>query len=160
MRTNDHLIEQLAHYHQNHFHDISLENPVEISFGRKAKTRLGSIKLIENTSKITITGFFKDPDIPQFVVDETIVHEFIHYTHGFNSTLPQKYKHPHKHGIIRKECERRDLIDLHRKSQQWLKQNWHLYLQKNAPTRTRQRKKRKKIVYIPFHKKFIRNLFS
>lgn len=162
MRDNLHLNEQLAHYCAHHFDDVKLINPVEISFGRKAKTRLGSIKLVENISKITITGFFKDPNIPQYVVDETIVHEFIHYTHGFSSLHEQQYQHPHKHGIIRNECHKRDLLDLHIKSQKWIKENWHKYLQSNGVSPYRQRRTRRKSrkTYISLPTKIIRNLFS
>ncbi|MCX6812809.1 MAG: hypothetical protein NTW79_04330, partial [Candidatus Berkelbacteria bacterium] len=42
-----------------------------------------------NPTTIIINGFFRDEEIPEFVVDAVIAHELSHYAHGFNSPLPQ-----------------------------------------------------------------------
>lgn len=165
MRTNTDLENRLHHFIASNFSDIEIKNEIIISFGRKAKRQLGSIKLLPSgASKITITAHFKDEKIPQVVVDETIIHEFVHYSHGFSSPLPQFYKHPHKHGIMRKEFEKRGLINIYSKSKKWLKNNWHQYLIEVGAETPQPRKisKRKKQSQDPLYlllKKF-RNILS
>lgn len=146
MRTNEDLEQRLNFFIKNYFSDVPIKNKVTISFGRRAKRQLGSIRMMKDgSSKITITAFYKDENIPQVVVDETIIHEFVHYAHGFSSPLPQYYKHPHKHGIMRKEFDKRGLIDIYTTSKKWLKENWHLYLiEQGVEQKSSQRKKPRK----------------
>ncbi|MBU1118425.1 hypothetical protein KKH43_00915 [Patescibacteria group bacterium] len=133
MRANADLENALAHYTENHFCDVPIKNAITIRFGKKAKRQLGSIKMLPDKSTlITISGLFKDPKVPSYVVEETIVHEFIHYAHGFSSPLKKSYEYPHKHGIMRREFEARGLLELHTKSKKWIKDNWQSYLQKNG----------------------------
>jgi hypothetical protein len=111
----------------NYFPDVAQENDVRIIFGRRAKRRLGSISLDPNdrkTSIITMNGLFRDPDIPEFVVEATIVHELTHYAHGFNSPLDQAQAHPHAGGVMRREFAERGLLDLFQMQKSWLKENW------------------------------------
>ncbi|MFA6296038.1 MAG: hypothetical protein WC663_01675 [Patescibacteria group bacterium] len=126
MRDNNWLKQRLLFFLQNHFSDVPIKNEIVILFGRKAKARLGSIKLNpkNNQTVITLTSYFKDEKIPQFVVDGTIIHELVHYAHGFNSPLAQSFRHPHKGGIIRSEMAKRGLEEYFVKSKIWLKQNW------------------------------------
>ena len=86
-------------------------NEVFIGFGRKSKYRFGSIRLCltDNSTHIKISGTFKDPDIPLEIVDHTIAHELVHYSHGFSSLLPRMHEHPHRGGIINKELKARRL---------------------------------------------------
>jgi hypothetical protein len=135
---------------ENHFNDVPRKNYVLIKFGKRAKRQLGCIKWVKSDTKvrnllrkkkrelgyhdhnsvslITVTSLYKDPQIPQVVVEATIAHEMIHYAHGFFSPLKQLYDHPHKGGIIRKEMIKRGLRDMYYESKRWLKENWPSYV--------------------------------
>jgi hypothetical protein len=76
---------------------------------------------------ITITRKFKDPSIPEYVVDATIAHELVHYTHGFSSPLKQLYRHPHKGGLIKKELTNRGLGDIYMTASHWIRTTWRHY---------------------------------
>jgi len=151
MRNDLWLNNKLYELWDNNFADIPRLNAVLIKFGKKSKRQLGSIKHLKRPttkslqkqysnygvsddptiSLITITSHFKDLDIPDMVVISTIAHELCHYTHGFSSPLPRLYNHPHKHGVIRKELAKRNLLEQYRLSQRWLRQNWLTYLKQH-----------------------------
>lgn len=131
---------------EEYFNDVPRKNYVLIKFGRRAKRQLGCIKWVKGRTKvkgllkrkkhelghhddgsislITITSLYKNPDVPQYVVEATIAHEMIHYAHGFFSPLKQLYNHPHKGGVIRKEMIKRGLKDMYYDSKRWLKEHW------------------------------------
>lgn len=126
-RDNAWLQQVLDKIWDNYFADVPQENDVRIVFGRRAKRRLGSISLDPKdpkTSLITMNGLFKDPSVPEFVVEATIVHELTHYAHGFNSPLAQSKAHPHAGGVMRREFAERGLLDLYQQQKRWLKENW------------------------------------
>jgi hypothetical protein len=149
MRDNLWLEERLSYIWRMHFSDISSPNRVIIKFGKKSYRQLGSIKWVDSTGKpikyykamfnynrkvkpkpknasslITITSYFKDDSIPNFVVDATIAHEMCHYAHGFSSPLQQIYNHPHKGNVVGKELKKRGLGDTEKEAKKWLKTNW------------------------------------
>jgi len=146
MRENKYLENLLYDIWENSFCDIPRLNIVSIKYGRYSKWRLGSIKMVKDrrsferyikkldiekkslenpsVSLITITKYFSDPLVPEYVIKSTIAHELCHYAHGFNSPLERIYKHPHRGGVIKKELAKRDLIDLYLESNTWLKKNW------------------------------------
>lgn len=139
VRDNEWLEEQLAYLWYKHFSDIEQPNDVVIKFGRAATARLGSIKWgrkpvkhhngsTQRRSIITITGYFKDPEIPEQVVQAVIGHELSHYSHGFSSPLYQKYNHPHKGGVVDKEMVARGLGDTLKFQKKWMKTNWVNYI--------------------------------
>lgn len=64
---------------------------------------------------------FKDADIPQEVVDHTIGHELVHYSHGFSSTQPRLHKYPHAGGVVRLEMKERGMEYLHLAFKEWVK---------------------------------------
>ncbi len=131
---------------EEYFSDVPRKNLVIIKFGRYSKRQLGSLKRAnQNTrikrfvqaykdildiqdeksiSVITITKYFQDENVPESVIISTIAHELCHYTHGFNSPLPRKYRHPHKGGIVRKEMDRRGLRDIRIEANKWLTDHW------------------------------------
>lgn len=135
---------------EDHFSDVPRKNLVLIHFGRYSKRRLGSIKWADNNTRIkylldrkkeildidddnrvtviTVTRYFEDPQIPDHVVDMTIAHEIVHYSHGFHSPLPKLYKVPHQGGIVKKELSKRGLGEVVSSSERWLKDNWYSYL--------------------------------
>lgn len=138
-RDNEWLQDQLAHLWYRHYSDIDQPNDVVIKFGRPATARLGSIKWgrkpvkhhdgsTQRRSIITITGYFKDPIIPEEVVQAVIAHELSHYSHGFSSPLYQKYNHPHKGGVVDKEMVARGLGDILKFQKKWMKTNWVNYI--------------------------------
>ena len=126
MRNNQWLIERLNYFLEKYFFDVKIKNKIKIFFGRKAKTRLGSIKYdkITGETNIRITGYFRNKNkIPQYVVDATILHELVHYVHGFSSPLQQNFRQPHQGGIVRRELKKRDLEEYEIRSKKWLKNN-------------------------------------
>ena len=120
---------------QRYFPDVPIANNVFVKFGREASTRLGSIKYgrrkIDPNTIITINGHFKNPEIPEFVVDGVLAHELTHYAHGFCSPHEQAFRHPHKGGVVREELVERGLKDLLKLEGKWVKENWTDFLSKN-----------------------------
>lgn len=123
-RDDTWLLSRLDHLWSNYFGNVKQVNPVFIKFGKYSKYRLGSIRLdrLNKHSYITITGMFKNPEIPVDVVDHTIAHELCHYTHGFSSPRVRLHKYPHHGGVIKKELEARNLGRLARAYNVWVKE--------------------------------------
>jgi len=142
MKRDDAWLQQLLDkIWDNYFSDVAQENDVRIVFGRRAKRRLGSISLDpadRTTSIITINSLFKLPDVPEYVVEATIVHELTHYAHGFSSPLEQAQRHPHAGGVMRREFAERGLLELYLQQKRWLKSDWHLIIERELPHRYRQ----------------------
>jgi hypothetical protein len=129
----------------SYFPEVPQDNIVRIVFGKRAKRQLGSIRLDRrdpSTSIITMNGLFRSPEIPEWIVEATLVHELIHYAHGFNSPLAQKHAHPHAGGVIRAEYAERGLEELYVRQKRWLKANWPAIVAANfAPSRPRRRRR-------------------
>ena len=123
IRDNSWLLSRLDAIWSDHFADIHQTNPLFIRFGRFSKFRLGSIKLNRKNDKsyITITGMFKNPAIPSGVVDHTIAHELVHFTHGFSSKRARLHKYPHVGGIVNKEMRDRGMDYLLKAYSAWVK---------------------------------------
>jgi hypothetical protein len=134
------LQELLDETWDTYFADVPQENDVRIIFGRRAKRRLGSIMLDpadHNTSIITMNGLFRLPEVPDFIIQATLVHELTHYAHGFNSPLAQRQQHPHAGGVMRREFADRGLLELYLQQKRWLKENWSgLIARELAPRRS------------------------
>ena len=98
-------------------------------------TRLGSIKYGRRRDNpntiITINGHFKNPEIPDFVVDGVLAHELTHYAHGFFNPNGQNQRYPHKGGVVRKEMSGRGLENLLKLEKRWVKENWREFLKRN-----------------------------
>ncbi len=131
---------------EQYFNDVPRKNFVLVTFGKHAKRQLGSIKYanektkvqtllkryrediynqdINSISVILLTRYFKDENVPEFVLISTMAHEICHYAHGFHSPLPKKYKYPHKGNVVKKEMITRNLEDVLNRSDKWLKDNW------------------------------------
>lgn len=127
MRDDNWLHARLDYIWDSYFADVEQDNIVRIVWGRKAKTRLGSIRLDPTDptiSIITINRLYQDEFIPEYVVDATIVHELSHYAHGFNSPHAQTKQHPHAGGVMAKEFAERGLTDMYKAQKHWLKANW------------------------------------
>lgn len=146
MRDDKWLFEKLDEVWDNYFLDVPQDNDVRIVWGRRARTRLGSIKAGEKRGDhretiITINSLFRDENIPEYVITGTIAHEMAHYAHGFHSPLEQKFATPHAGGIIHKEMDARGLGALHKKQKKWLKENWKEYIEAHMkPVKLRRRR--------------------
>lgn len=134
-RTDTWLRERLLHLGQTAYPDLEGIGEIQISFGRESRTRLGSIRRRHGVSLITITGYFRDPEIPDIVLEETIAHELAHYAHGFESPLPRLYRYPHTGGVITRELIQRGLGKTHEQARHWLKTHWPTYLRDKSPRR-------------------------
>lgn len=142
MRNNHWLKNRLENIIQKYFPDILLLNNIIVIFGRPCRTRLGSIKLAKSSvwhrlglnkkenpnSIITINGYFISEEIPEFVVDAVLGHEFTHYVHGFCSPIKKQFRHPHKGGIVNLEMIDRGLSELLLQEKRWIKYNWIKFL--------------------------------
>lgn len=146
MRNTEFLENTLYELWENHFCDIPRRNLVLIKYGKYSKRQLGSIKLANKRTKIkglikkkeqdykaqddkritviTLTKYFQNETVPDFVVKATIAHELCHYAHGFSSPLQKSFRKPHQGGIIKKELKRRGLLEKQIDADKWLKENW------------------------------------
>lgn len=135
MRDNEWLEKKLEYLLRNYFADVTVTNPIEIRFGREAKFRFGSIKLVKpkglhfltsrskpQKSVITITSMFAKEDVPSEVVQFTIAHELTHYAHGFSSTNKRLFRHPHHGGVVDAEIKKRGGEHLIAAYKQWIKE--------------------------------------
>lgn len=133
MRNNFWLQEKLNFIWQNYFNDIAKMNNIQISFGRKARRRLASIRQMSKHDKssdtsIKVTGYFRDEEIPEYVVTATLAHELCHYAQGFASPHPQYSKFPHRGDVVDSELRRRGLGKVLEMQEIWLKKNWNSYV--------------------------------
>lgn len=143
MRDDNWLQELLDTTWDSYFSDVTQDNDVRIVFGRRAKRRLGSISLDPNdhsVSIITMNGIFRSEEIPEFVIQATLVHELTHYAQGFNSPLAQAQAHPHAGGVMKREFTERGLLELYLNQKRWLKLNWPAVLIREFPSRQIMRK--------------------
>ena len=146
MRDSKYLENLLYEIWEEYFSDIPRKNFVVIKFGKYSKRQLGSIKranrstrikslvqkykdLLEiqdekSISVITITKYFQNENVPEYVIVSTISHELCHYTHGFNSPLPKQFTYPHRGGVVNGEMDKRGLKDIRLETKKWLKKNW------------------------------------
>lgn len=146
MRDNTWLEEQLQFLLQKYFSNVTITNPIDIRFGREARYRFGSIKLVSHKSikgrkgirsikgliravgsdkpkksLITVTSMFAKEHVPVGVVQYTIAHELCHYAHGFSSTNKRMFRHPHHGGVVNRELTQRGAENLIREFKVWLK---------------------------------------
>ena len=127
MRDNRFLADRLATIHANFFAEVPITNRIFVRFGRATKNRLGSIiakphpEYSAPVTYIRINDLFRDPIVPEYVIDATLAHEFAHYTHGFHSPLPKKYTHPHRGNVVNKEIISRGAGHLLTQQDAWLK---------------------------------------
>jgi hypothetical protein len=124
VRDDSWLLSRLDYLWSNHFLDVAQKNKVFIKFGRVSKYRFGSIRLHpkKKDSLILINGMFQEQTVPTEVVDHTIAHELVHYTHGFSSPLSKAHSYPHRGGVIEKELNNRGLSHLTKIYEAWLKE--------------------------------------
>ena len=158
MRNEQWLENRFEYIFRNYFADVEATNQIEIMWGRRSRRQLGCIKkeqpktLADRFKRdfitiIVINGLFRDEVIPEFIIDSVIVHEMAHYAHGFNSPIEQKYRHPHKGNVIRREFLLRGIGDLEKLQKKWMKENWQKYLDDNFPQSRKIHKRRVKLFF-------------
>jgi len=127
MRNDLWLQERFNKIWETLFTDIERKNNVLVKFKGRWKNKFGHIRLLKDkSSEIVINSLFKHEKIPEFIIDLTLAHELVHYSHGFNSPLEKKYKHPHKGNIINKELAKRGFGEMLRKEKDFIKKEWPL----------------------------------
>ena len=146
MRDNYYLQNLMYDVWDEYFSDVPRKNFVLAKFGKYSKRQLGCIKYandgtkvktllkkyeeeignqdIPSVSIVVLSRYFMDENIPEFLLIATIAHELCHYTHGFNSPLQKRYKHPHQGSVVKKEMINRGLGNILKQSEDWLKENW------------------------------------
>lgn len=147
IRDNQFLEKKLETLWQRYFSDVKRKNQVKIKFGPRVSRRMGSIRKVHhaaNSAKfdtlILLNGHFRDPEIPEMLIDATICHELAHYAHGFSSPLPRLLRFPHRGGVVDREFKKRGLSRLINTEKRWLEANWLKYLKTHKSTRKRTRK--------------------
>jgi len=142
-RDNKWLKDRFKYLKDRYFEDIEIRNNIIVKFGRPTKTRMGSIKKGRRktnfNSIITINGHFQNPEIPSYIIDAVLAHEFMHYAHGFCSPHQQAFCHPHKGGIVNRDLKERGLADILKAEKVWLKKNWKNFIKNNHPYKARKR---------------------
>ncbi len=123
VRDNKWLAGRLQWLWQTYFADVEQKNTVIIRFGRWAKYQFGLISFdrSKNVSTITINRMFSSPTVPVKVVEHTIAHELVHYSHGFSSPHKRRHRYPHEGGIVNKDLRARGLGDRLDAYKTWLK---------------------------------------
>lgn len=152
MRDNAWLHQLLDDTWDKYFSDVPQDNIVRVEFGRRAKNRLGSIKLDAIDPQVTIitmNGLFKNPAIPEPIVLATLVHELSHYAHGFHSPLQKKFVQPHSGGVMRREFAQRGLEKLYLDQKKWLKDNWRGIIESEFGVSARHRRLPKRSIVVP-----------
>lgn len=136
MRDNKWLAGKLDELHAQYFSDITIENTILVRFGRISRTRFGSI-IAKSTNGyrlpvtyISINSLFKDEEVPEYVITGTLLHEFVHYAHGFHSPLKQLYRYPHQGGIVNREIRERGAGDILSLQTKWIKTQYREFLKR------------------------------
>ncbi|MHB1006668.1 MAG: hypothetical protein ACYC3S_13650 [Chloroflexota bacterium] len=137
-RDNRWLGEHLAYVWDRFFADTPCANPVDIAFAKRWKARLGLISLSEEerTSIIRLNALLSHPDVPECLTTITVAHELVHYSHGFGSTLPRKFGHPHQDDVVEKEILGRGLSRTYGEYLGWIDHHWdQFYYSQTTPPR-------------------------
>jgi len=124
MRDDKFLLERLEQIWFLLFNEIPKLNNVNIKFKGKSKNKFGHISKKGKDTEIVINELFRFDIVPEYIIDLTIAHELSHYAHGFNSPLEQKYKHPHKGGVVTKEMKLRGFDKMLKREKMWFKHEW------------------------------------
>ncbi len=152
MRDNYWLKQKLDMIWGKYFSDVKKLNDIHIHFGRKAKRRLASIRQINRFNKnsdteIKITGYYKNHEVPEYIIDVTIAHELCHYAHGFASPLPKFSKFPHRGDVVDNELRQRGLGKMLALQEEWLHNSWNnvvkteIFVKKHSYVRKIRKKK-------------------
>lgn len=125
-RTNENLDSIVLEYRK--LLNIAADVKIRIIWGRKAKRVLGSVRLDKEVSIIRVSKYLNDFNVPEYVLQEVILHELIHIKTGYGSVLQKEYQHAHRGGVIRKEMDAVGKADIYDLSNSWIKKNWYKHV--------------------------------
>lgn len=146
-RTRLGSIKQIRPCHSE-FISESHHNSIDRSRNHSTSLMAGKFGMTNSPSVITITGYFKDERVPEFMIDAVIAHELCHYAHGFSSPHPQLLRHPHQGGAVDREMIKRGMGDMLLAQQKWLKIEWKNII---GPVKRRQAvRRRRKVSLLKF----------
>lgn len=143
MRDAAWLEAQLDHVLLHHYPELELVNEIRVRWGRAARGRFGSIRLIDGVSQIIVNGAFREEAVPVEMVHSTIGHELAHYAHGFCSAHPQRYAHPHRGSVVDREMTSRGMGEILKFQKRWAQEEWPAL----APKPVRRRRRSRAIFY-------------
>ena len=125
MRDNIWLAKRLEAIWEFLFPEVERKNDVIVKFKGRWKNKFGHIKRLRNNdTEIVVNGLFRNEIVPEYIVDITLAHELVHYTHGFHSPHKQLYRHPHKGGVVNKELIKRGFGHMLKNERYFLKKEW------------------------------------
>ena len=146
MRETEFFENILYNLWENHVCYVPRLNLVIIKYGKFSKRQLGSIKIANSKTKIkkmlkekwndllaqddksitviTISRYFQNEIIPEFVLRAVVAHELCHYTHGFSSPLEKRFNNPHQGSVVKKELKKRGLWEEQEKADEWIEKHW------------------------------------
>ncbi|MBT7297777.1 hypothetical protein HN841_03350 [archaeon] len=125
MRDNNWLESTFETIYEKLIPEIERENEITIRFGKFWKNKFGQISLQKDgSSQILINSFFRNKEIPEYIIHTTIAHELIHYMHGFQSPREQQFRYPHQGNIVNKELKKRGFGQLLELEKNWVRTIW------------------------------------
>jgi hypothetical protein len=132
------LSAQLDYIWDTWFEDVERVTPVSIRYVRPWKRRLAVIYLTDQERRtfIGVNRLLSDHRVPYPVFLVTIAHELAHYTHGFGSHHPRRYRHPHRGNVVQRELTRRGLGAELRFYTEWTNEAWFEFLEELAAEST------------------------
>ena len=138
MRDDNYLKGRLESIWNDFFTDVIKKNNIKIRFRGRWKNKFGHIKKLRNgDSEIAVNGYFRNEIVPGFVLDLTIAHELVHYSHGFNSPLPKMYEYPHKGGVVDRDLKKRGFGEMLKLEKKWIKNEWKSIIEREFKVRKR-----------------------
>ena len=143
MRDDTWLNQRLNHIWELLFPETPKLNNVIAKFKGHSRNKFGHIKMLRNKeTEIAVNKLFRSSLIPEYIIDLTLAHELVHYSHGFNSPLPRKHEHPHQGHIVDKELIQRGFGQMIKLEKDFIKKEWPVvYAQINTSPRRRLIKK-------------------
>lgn len=139
IRDNRWLDSRLQALWETYYSDVARVYPIQSSFGPRARYRYGSIYSVGRQCHILINRLFANPEVPEFVVDATLVHELAHYVHGYGSGRPKIYPHPHRGAVVEKELAKRGCSFLEDQASAWRRDHWQGFYSAQTPDVTARR---------------------
>ena len=141
MRDDVWLAERMNNIWQMLFPEVERKNNVIVRFKGRWKNKFGHIKRLKNQdTEIAINSLFRNEIVPEYIIDSTIAHELVHYSHGFQSPLPKKYKHPHAGGIVRRELVKRGFGHMIAQERVFVRKEWSRIFKELCPDKADNRR--------------------
>lgn len=140
------LSKKAAELIRENFPKNEITNLLVVRYGKKWKNKLGHIKPIKKNPEfgtlIELNEIFKCPEVPEWIVDLTLMHELVHYFQGFGSNIPKERIFPHRGSCVDKELKKFGYTELLKKQKKWLKENWLDIYKEHCPNKKKYRRKR------------------